>query len=138
MNKFAKINDNGEFLYTAAFASTEHFPIDDPSMVEVPITFELDDTLFFDVAEMAIKDRGARPLNHIWLDNRWVYDTAQGIEHARAEVHLRLATTDYLMIDFPLANKEAWLAYRAALRALNTDDPQNIVWPEVPQVIKST
>ena len=138
MNKFAKISDTGEILYTAMFSSIEHHPVNDPSMVEVPIPFELNDSLYFDATDQTIKDRGPRPPNHKWSGGQWVYDIERGIETAKEEVLLRLATTDYLMIDYPLKNRDEWLAYRAALRALNTNDPQNIVWPVKPDIIKST
>ena len=59
-------------------------------------------------------------------------------EELREERNKRITETDYLAtIDYPHPTeeaKQAWLAYRQALRDLpaNTTDPENPVWPEAP------
>lgn len=46
-----------------------------------------------------------------------------------------LAPTDWTQLpDVPLATKEAWAAYRQALRDITLQtDPHNIIWPTPPQ-----
>ena len=53
----------------------------------------------------------------------------------RAERDRRLLASDWTQLpDVPLATKEAWAAYRQALRDITLQsDPFNIIWPEPPQ-----
>lgn len=52
----------------------------------------------------------------------------------RAERGRRLVASDWTQLpDVPLATKEAWAAYRQALRDVTEQiDPFNIVWPTTP------
>ena len=56
----------------------------------------------------------------------------------RRERDLKLARTDWTQLpDVPLFTKEAWQAYRQALRDITTQaDPFNITWPVAPQEAK--
>jgi hypothetical protein len=61
----------------------------------------------------------------------------------RGERDVKIAETDYLaMPDYPLAeeDKVAVMAYRQALRDVPMQDgfPREVVWPEVPSVLKAT
>lgn len=61
----------------------------------------------------------------------------------RAERDMKIAETDYLaMPDYPIdkEDKEDVRAYRQALRDVPMQDgfPREVVWPEVPSVLKAT
>lgn len=80
-----------------------------------------------------------RPTEYCVFD----YETRQWVDHRTAEsewVVVRLKRDKSLLFcdwtqlpDVPLATKEAWAAYRQALRDVTLQpDPFNIVWPAVP------
>ena len=81
-----------------------------------------------------------KPADHYVFD----YDTRQWIDPRspaaewfliRSERDARLLSSDWTQLpDVPLATKEAWAAYRQALRDITDQpDPFNIVWPTQPQ-----
>lgn len=62
-------------------------------------------------------------------------------DEVQAEARSRLADCDHVMVaDSPYTAecREAYRAYRAALRAINRDfpDPAAVVWPAAPQKVK--
>ena len=66
-----------------------------------------------------------------WIDPR-TPDTEWPL--VRAERDRRLLATDWTQLpDVPLATKQAWAAYRQALRDITAQpDPFNILWPVAP------
>lgn len=54
--------------------------------------------------------------------------------HFRAERNRKLAATDWTQLSDATANKDAWAAYRQALRDLPSiiNDPNNVSWPVPP------
>lgn len=69
--------------------------------------------------------------DRMWVDIRpieWVWGDV------RKERDRRLSATDWTQLpDVPIATKEAWAAYRQALRDITEQpDPFNIVWPTPP------
>jgi len=64
-----------------------------------------------------------------YIDDAWMY--------FRIERNRRLADCDWTRLDdAPQNNKDAWAAYRQALRDLptNTPDPTNVTWPVPPTI----
>ncbi len=80
-----------------------------------------------------------RPSEHHIIDfetKQWIDPRTPETEWplVRAKRDRLIAATDWTQLpDVPLATKEAWIAYRQALRDVtNQPDPFNIVWPESP------
>lgn len=62
-------------------------------------------------------------------------DPARVLARLRKERNRRLAASDWTQLpDVPAKTRDAWAAYRQALRDLpaNTEDPANIAWPAEP------
>ena len=74
--------------------------------------------------------------SHKWNDAAfvWELDTNLAWIDVRATRSRLLASSDWTQLpDVPLSTKEAWAAYRQALRDItNQTDPFNIVWPVAP------
>lgn len=79
-----------------------------------------------------------RPGEHYvwdWSARGWRLDNERVSSVVRAERDRRLAKTDWTQLpDVPLATKEAWAAYRQALRDVTGQSgfPQNVEWPREP------
>ena len=77
-------------------------------------------------------------LNYIfdYQNKQWVLnsDASGAMAGVRAERKHLLQASDWTQLpDVPLATKEAWAAYRQALRDVTLQpDPFNIVWPTPP------
>lgn len=69
-----------------------------------------------------------------YTTKEWVLDLDAAWAGVRAERDRLLAASDWTQLpDVPLTTKEAWAAYRQALRDITEQpDPLNIVWPEPP------
>lgn len=75
---------------------------------------------------------------HVWdiAARRWNADSAAAWESIRHQRNLKLTACDWTQLpDVPIPTKEAWAAYRQALRDITKQpDPFNIVWPAEPSV----
>lgn len=69
-----------------------------------------------------------------YATKEWVLNVEAAWEAVRYKRNQRLAASDWTQLpDVPLTTKEAWAAYRQALRDITEQpDPLNIVWPEPP------
>ncbi len=97
-----------------------------------------DDTAFYVEAGVPIA-MPPRPSEHHVFDyttKQWVDPRTQETEWplVRAQRNRLLQASDWTQLpDVPLATKEAWAAYRQALRDITEQaDPFNIVWPALP------
>lgn len=99
-----------------AFSGSEYY-VEDGMPVRMPT--KLSDWLVFDYTTKQ------------WIDPR-TPETEWPM--VRAERDRRLLACDWTQLpDVPLATKEAWAAYRQALRDVTLQpDPFNIVWPTPP------
>lgn len=78
-----------------------------------------------------------RPSPHHQFDygaGRWVGDEGAAWAAVRAQRDVRIAATDWTQLpDVPLGTREAWAAYRQALRDITLQgDPFAIAWPVAP------
>lgn len=89
------------------------------------------------VKDGALCKRSPRPsMHHEWDGAKWVPDIDRMARAARRDRDERLAASDWTQIpDVPLATKEAWAAYRQALRDVTEQPgfPTEITWPEIPE-----
>lgn len=92
-----------------------------------------------DLTSKSIVPLPDRPDDHHEFDYqalRWVDPRTEGELWAavRAERDARLAATDWTQLpDVPMSTREAWAAYRQALRDVTQQvDPRSVVWPTRP------
>lgn len=110
---------DGEAVIEGAYLDTEYY-WDGSSMVAKPIQPSSD--YFWDAASLS-----------------WVLDNDLIMDRFRSERNELLSSSDWTqMPDAPLdtSTKQSWAAYRQELRDLpgNTSDPENVVWPTMPEV----
>ena len=70
-----------------------------------------------------------------YINKEWVIDLDAASAGVRAERDRLLAESDWTQLpDVPLTTKEAWAAYRQALRDITEQPgfPFDVVWPEPP------
>lgn len=72
--------------------------------------------------------------SHVYTGSDWMPNDAAAMSRLRAERDARLSACDWTQLaDVPVATREAWQAYRQALRDLpETADPFAPIWPEPP------
>lgn len=69
------------------------------------------------------------------IQGSWVINNELAVNAVRRERDVRLKQSDWTQLpDVPLATKEAWAAYRQALRDITSQPgfPTNIEWPVEP------
>jgi hypothetical protein len=90
----------------------------------------------------AWQTRVARPsVWQDWSNNDWVFNTDRFWEHIRHERDMKLAACDWTQlsdVNFNAGVRQAWTAYRIALRNIPADnagvvDVENINWPTKPE-----
>lgn len=92
---------------------------------------------YYDVATKTVRKKPQRPSEFHefdYLGKSWRFNSERAWASVRAARDAKLLATDWTQLpDVPLQAKEAWAAYRQALRDVTKQpDPLKVVWPEPP------
>lgn len=128
----------GDFLSTLSGQALESLKASETPLLgymEVPEETELETSYY---KNGLILSRPRKPYKWArWDGENWYNPKTaeQEWKTLRGERDLLLQKSDWTQLpDVPLATKEAWAAYRQALRDVTLQsDPFNIVWPQPPQ-----
>ena len=137
MKNYAKIT-NGKVVSTVSLADHIDPTAIDQSATWVEITEEYQsvDELYFDGFKVQKVQPKPSPY-HVFdsSSGSWVLESSALAEITRLQRYELLAKSDWTQLpDVPLATKEAWAAYRQALRDITEQPgfPFDVVWPQPP------
>jgi hypothetical protein len=146
MKKFAFVFSNGEIAYIASPYLDDFYQegvqYSGFTCREMPVESSDKDFISQCVWDKDLGWKKRPPKNNVWevwdgQTSKWVdaRDTAFYAAEVKAKRQQLLSASDWTQLpDVPLVTKEAWAAYRQALRDITeqTSYPQEVVWPNPP------
>ena len=106
-------------------------------IVDVPLVIT-PDTHYVDTVTRELIKKPEKPVGFFKWDTdkkAWVPDLITATQTVLMQRRMLLENSDWTQLpDVPLSTKEAWGAYRQALRDITLQaDPFNIIWPIAPE-----